>query len=207
MQSQTKSHPEVTPVHACEAPPAVGLEDAVRLLAEELRAARAEARGQRRRLAGLALVFALLLAVGAWSVAPSFPLAEAQRTQMPGSSLGPEERAAQRAELLAMLPADKQHQLESFEREVAWVTRYMQTWDQGQAGAVIAMMLFKMGQSMSTMPSMEQQMRAMSGQMGALPAIVAELAQINAKMHVITASMDSTMGRAGRMMPWMPFSP
>jgi hypothetical protein len=28
-----------------------------------------------------------------------------------------------------------------------------------------------------------------------------------AKMHVITASMDSTMGRAGRMMPWMPFSP
>jgi hypothetical protein len=126
---------------------------------------------------------------------------------MPGSSLGPEERAAQRAQLLAMLPADKQHQLESFEREVAWVTRYMQTWDQGQAGAVIAMMLFKMGQSMSTMPSMEQQMRAMSRQMGALPAIVAELAQINAKMHVITASMDSTMGRAGRMMPWMPFSP
>ena len=64
-----------------------------------------------------------------------------------------------------------------------------------------------MGQSMNTMPSMEQQMRTMSGQMGALPAIVAELAQINAKMHVITATMDSTMGRAGRMMPWMPFSP
>ncbi|MFZ0790106.1 MAG: hypothetical protein WAM94_10840 [Chromatiaceae bacterium] len=42
---------------------------------------------------------------------------------------------------------------------------------------------------------------------GGLPAIVAELAQINAKMHVITASMDSTMGRAGRMIPRVSFSP
>jgi hypothetical protein len=83
----------------------------------------------------------------------------------------------------------------------------MQTWDPGQAGAVVALMLFKMSQSMDTMPSMEQLMRTMSGQMGALPAIVAELAAINAKMNVITATMDSTMGRAGRMMPWMPFSP
>jgi hypothetical protein len=83
----------------------------------------------------------------------------------------------------------------------------MQTWDEGKAGAVVVIMLFRMAQSMDTMPSMEQQMRTMSGQMGALPAIVAELDQIKAKMHVITGSMDSTMGRAGRVMPWMPFSP
>jgi len=54
---------------------------------------------------------------------------------------------------------------------------------------------------------MEQQTRTMRGQMGPLPAIAAELNQINAETHVITASMDSTMGRAGRMMPWMPFAP
>jgi hypothetical protein len=156
----------------------------------------------------MAVALGLLVGALGWSLIPAYSLAEAPRPlQQLTSPMDPEERAAQRAKLLAMLPADKQHQLESFEREVAWVTRYMQTWDQGQAGAVIAMMLFKMGQSMSTMPSMDQQMRTMSGQMGALPAIVAELAQINAKMAVITASMDSTMGRAGRMMPWMPFSP
>ena len=186
----------------------LGLADAVQLLAEELRATRAEARRQRRRLGAMALALGLLLGALGWSLIPASSLAEAPGpSQQLSSPMDPEERAAQRAELLAMLPADKQHQLESFEREVAWVTRYMQTWDQGQAGAVIAMMLFKMGQSMSTMPSMDQQMRTMSGQMGSLPAIVAELAQINAKMAVITASMDSTMGRAGRMMPWMPFSP
>jgi hypothetical protein len=201
MQHKTENDREDLPVGQ-------GLEDAVRLLAEELRAARAEARLQRRRLGAMALALGLVLGALGWSFIPASSLAEAPGlSQQLTSQMGPEERAAQRTHVLAMLPADKQRQLESFEREVAWVTGYMQTWDQGQAGAVVAMMLFKMAQSMNTMPSMDQQMRAMSGQMGALPAIVAQLAEINAKMHVITATMDSTMGRAGRMMPWMPFSP
>ena len=72
---------------------------------------------------------------------------------------------------------------------------------------MVAMMLFRTTQNIDTMPSIEQQMRTMSDKMAALQAIVAELNQIKAKMHVITATMDSTMGRAGRMMPWMPFSP
>jgi hypothetical protein len=185
-----------------------GLEAAVRLLAEELRATRAETHRQRRRLGAMALAFGLVLAILGWTVMPSSSLAEASKTlQMQTTSMSPGERAGQRAELLAKLPGDKQRELESFEREVAWLNGYMQTWEEGQAGAVVAMMLFKMARSMDTMPSMEQQMRTMSGQMGALPEIVAELNQINAKMHVITATMDSTMGRAGRMMPWMPFSP
>lgn len=53
-----------------------------------------------------------------------------------------------------MRPADKRGQLDAFEREVAWLTGYAQTWE-----------------------------------------------------DVVTASMDSTVGRAGRRMPWMPFSP
>ena len=118
-----------------------------------------------------------------------------------------EERQALREKLLAELPADTRRELDSFQRQVDWVSRYMQTWDPGTAGAVIALMLYRMSKSMDTMPSMEQQMRTMSAQMSALPAIVAELNQINANMTVITGTMDSTLGRAGRMMPWMPFSP
>lgn len=189
-----------------EVPPP-GLEELVRLLTDEVRAARREAERQRRwlRLLSGALVLALT-AVAGWGVAPFLPEALAQAPpRAPAAS--PEQLAARRSELLAMLPADKQRELASFEREVDWLKGYMQTWDEGMAGAVVAIMLFRMSQSIETMPSMEQQMRGMSGQMAALPAIVAELAQINAKMHVITASMDSTMGRAGRMMPWMPFSP
>jgi len=201
MQTQTDKGSDTVPVGG-------GLDDAVRQLVEELRAARAEARGQRRRMRGLAVALALLVGVAGWSLLPSFSAAQAPKALPDGlAPMSPDQRAGRRAQLIAMLPADKQRELETFERDVSWLIDYMQTWDQGQAGAVVAMMLFRMAESMSTMPSMEQQMRTMSGQMGALPAIVAELNAINAKMHVITGTMDSTMGRAGRMMPWMPFSP
>jgi hypothetical protein len=184
------------------------LEELIRLLAEEGRAARAEARRERRRARVMIGVLALLLLVMGWSALSTRTLAQAEilaHGQPP--AIGAGERAARRAELLAMLPGEKRRELERFEQEVDWLRGYMGTWDDDEAGAVVAMMLFRMAQSMDTMPSMEQQMRTMSGQMGALPAIVAELNQINAKLHVITGTMDSTMGRAGRMMPWMPFSP
>lgn len=184
------------------------LEEAVRLLAEQLSAVRREADRQRRRrlLMSLALITPLVLA--GWSVQTLFPTAQAQAPLQPEHrSLTAEARVTQREELLAELPADLRRELGSFERQADWLSRYMQTWDEGTAGAVVALMLYRMSQSMDTMPSMEQQMRTMSAQMSALPAIVAELNQINGKMTAIAGAMDSTMGRAGRMMPWMPFSP
>lgn len=184
------------------------LEETVRLLVDELRAARVQGRRRARRLRLLSAAIVVLIALAGWSAQQVLPPVQAQTlAPLPVSPMSSEERAARRAELVASLPADARRKLETFEREVAWLTDYMQTWEEGQAGPVIAMMLFRMSQNMDAMPSMEGQMRTMSAQMGALPAIVAELNQINAKMHVITASMDSTMGRAGRMMPWMPFSP
>lgn len=184
------------------------LEETVRLLAAELRAVRADGRRQRRRLRLMSLVLLTVVALAAWSAQRLFPTVQAQALpQVQVSPMNPDQRTARRTELLAALPADSRERLEAFEREVEWLTRYMQTWDQGKAGAVVAMMLFRMSQNMDAMPAMEQQMRTMSGQMGALPAIVSELGQINAKLHVITATMDSTMGRAGRMLPWMPFTP
>jgi len=201
MQTNTDKYPEEIPCRK-------GLEDMVRLLADELRASRAEMRRQRLRSRATVVALVFLLAIGGWLVLPAFSAAQSHKLPAaPSAPLSRDEQAVRRAELIAALPAGKQRELENFEREVDWLNSYMQTWDEGKAGAVVAIMLFRMAQSMDTMPSMEQQMRTMSGQMGALPAIVAELNQINAKMHVITGTMDSTMGRAGRMMPWMPFSP
>lgn len=201
MPSTTENCPGELPVSG-------GMEEALHLLAEQLRSAREEVRRQRRRAQVMVLALASVLAAAVWTVLPPRSIAE---TRWAGTqavvAATPEDSAGRRADLLGMLPADTQRELEAFEREVDWVNRYMQTWEEGKAGAVVAIMLYRMAQNMSTMPAMEQQMRAMTGQMGALPAIVAELSQINAKMHVITATMDSTMGRAGRMMPWMPFAP
>jgi hypothetical protein len=183
-------------------------EETVRILAEELKAVRRDLDRQRRRRRRMSLALATTFSLAGWWAHYLFPTAEAQAPLQPQlRQLTAEQRAAQREKLQAELPAELRQELSSFERQVDWLTRYMQTWDEGTAGAVVALMLYRMSQSMDTMPAMEQQMRTMSAQMSALPAIVAELNQINAKMTVITGTMDSTMGRAGRMMPWMPFSP
>jgi hypothetical protein len=49
---------------------------------------------------------------------------------------------------------------------------------------------------------MHAEMQVMNGKMNALPFLASEVAGMNAKMGVMAADMDSTMGRAGRMMPW-----
>lgn len=183
-------------------------EETIRNLLGELHAARTEARHQAHRLRFMTLALAMVAALAGWSTLHALSKTETQ-TPAPAPSVptSPEARNKQRDELLALLPEDKRHELQTFAREAEWLNQYMHTWEPDQAGAVVALMLFRMTSTMETMPAMEQQMRIMSSQMAALPAIVAELNQINAKMNAIAGSMDSTMGRAGRMMPWMPFAP
>jgi len=51
-------------------------------------------------------------------------------------------------------------------------------------------------------PKMQAEMQAMNAKMNAPPFMANEVAGMNAKMGLMAANMDSTMGRAGRMMPW-----
>ena len=90
----------------------------------------------------MSLALATFAVLAGWSAQNLFPAAEAQTTRQTG--LGPlpaEERAAEREKLLAELPPELRRELGSFERQVDWLTRYMQTWDEGTAGAVVALML------------------------------------------------------------------
>lgn len=126
--------------------------------------------------------------------------------------LDPESRAAMREELIKGLPDEERQRLDRFEQEVNWVSQYMQTWDKGMEGAVVALMLYKMSNSMESVPQMYDQMKVMNSLMTAMPAMATEMQRMNANMSVITANMgvmtqnmDSTMGRMGRSMPWMPW--
>jgi hypothetical protein len=127
-------------------------------------------------------------------------------------NLDPESRATMREELIKGLPDEKRQRLDRFEQEVKWVSQYMQTWDKGMEGAVVALMLYKMSNSMESVPQMYDQMKVMNSLMTAMPAMATEMQRMNANMSVITANMgvmtqnmDSTMGRMGRSMPWMPW--
>jgi hypothetical protein len=110
--------------------------------------------------------------------------------------------APTREQLMAMLPADERARLEEFEQKAAWVSQYTRASPQFDAGAAIALFLGNMAKAMESVPKMHAEMQVMNGKMNALPFLANEVAGMNAKMGVMAADMDSTMGRAGRMMPW-----
>jgi hypothetical protein len=112
-----------------------------------------------------------------------------------------------RERLLAMLSDEQRADIEHFEAKLQWLSAYMKSSSDFDAGAAVALFLSELAQDMTAVPKMHSEMQIMNTRMAAVPAIVAEMQAINAKMAVMTGAMDSTMGRAGRMFPWMPFSP
>ena len=180
------------------------LDPTVLTLARDL--ARAEARcavlagARRRSLAAVVLAAAAGFGVGAYVVAPATAQpqpAGATTAQMPGGT-----PAQTRDQLMAMLSPEDRARLQEFEQRVSWVSRYTRSSPEFDAGAAIALFLGEIVKSMESVPRMHAEMQAMNGKMNALPFLANEVAGMNAKMGVMAADMDSTMGRAGRMMPW-----
>lgn len=161
-------------------------------------------RRQRRLYAGFALV--VTLSLGAAVSGLSGAVAE-DRHQVQGTEPTAAEMEARREALLAVLPADKRRQVEDFSGQVQWLSEFMHASPDFDTGAAVALFLSMMARDVGAVPGMYQEMQVMNARMAAVPAMAAELQGINAKMSVMTNAMDSTMGRAGRMMPWMPFSP
>jgi hypothetical protein len=154
-----------------------------------------------RRQVGLILVTALLAVV---SVAMA-TISEPQPVNV--QSVPSAASAAEREALLSMLSAGERARIDEFEKQVQWMSSYMKSSAEFDAGAAVALFLSRVADNMSSIPKMHQEMQVMNSRMAAVPAIVAEMQAINAKLTVMTGAMDSTMGRAGRMFPWMPFSP
>ena len=156
---------------------------------------------QRRwRLQNLGLIALVLLTVVSATVAQSYA-GRTQSTIAKTDTAPPEQR---RAQLLEQLSPEEREKVQAFEQQVSWLSQYMQSMDRFDAGAAVALFLSKMTQSVSAVPEMHREMQLMNVNIAAVPAIVAEMQSINAKLGVMTAAMDSTLGRSGRMMPCSP---
>lgn len=187
----------------------------VRQLAQTL--AQAEVRHDRTmrryRLLWLGIMaqFVAILYISGGSGPTTFAQTDPQY-EMPTAQLDPQSPSAQREALKARLPEEMRQRLAGFEQQVEWVSQYMQTWDEGQAGAVVALMLHRIGNNMDAVPKMHQEMKTMNSLMSSMPIVATEMQRMNSNMSVITANMglmthnmDSTMGRMGRMGRWMPW--
>ena len=168
-------------------------------------------RRQRWLLLGVAMLVSFAVYLPKEPSASAFEQMTTQSTLQP-AQLDPQSRAALRAALWEQLPEGDRKRLEAFEQQVKWVSEYMQTWDKGMEGAVVALMLYEIGHSMESVPEMNEQMKVMNSLMKAMPVMATEMQRMNANMSAITANMgvmtqnmDSTMGRMGRSMPWMPW--
>jgi hypothetical protein len=174
----------------------------------ELTEARHDRTIRRYRLLWLGII-ALAVAVLYMSIG-SGPTAFAQTEPQQGMSAEqPQSSAAKRKALIAQLPEEKRQEIEEFQQRVEWVSQYMQTWDEGQAGAVVALMLSRIGDNMDAVPKMHQEMKTMNSLMKSMPIVAVEMQRMNANISLITANMgvmthnmDSTMGRMGRWAPW-----
>jgi energy-converting hydrogenase Eha subunit F len=142
------------------------------------------------------------------------------------ASTDPEAAAVRRTEMLAALPDEERLKLQRFEQRLGWVTRYLDVSPEFNAGAAVAHVLADMSRSMDVIPdmatqmvAMNQEMRGMSAKLDALPGMARDVQGMNEKMNalpvlatevqgmhvqmsVMASGVDSTMGRAGRMMPW-----
>jgi hypothetical protein len=193
----------------------IQMSQTVRELAQALAQANSDheraMRRQRWLFFGVALLFAFAVYLPKEPRASAFDQLTAQSTPQP-AQLDAQSRAARRAALWEQLPEGERKRLEAFEQQVKWVGEYMQTWDKGMEGAVVALMLYQIGHNMESVPEMNEQMKVMNSLMKAMPVMATEMQRMNANMSAITANMgvmtqnmDSTMGRMGRSMPWMPW--
>jgi len=156
---------------------------------------------RQRRTRGIAAA-ALLTVAGVLLGGHMLNAAQAQATPS-AAPLDPAAAAAAREELFKRLDPDQRREVERFEQDIGWVSQYRRLYaDQFDPAAMVAVMLGRMARSVHAVPDMRTEMQVMNAKMNALPLMAAEIQGMNAKMGVMAAGMDSTMGRAGRMMPW-----
>ncbi len=189
----------------------------------------ASQRANRRIRVALLAVLILLGAVAYQAFSPFAELlALAPRVieQLGPPAMDAEAAALKRKELLAGLSLEERAGFEEFEEDHQFLTEYLSAYPDFKPGIMISLFLSEMAASVRVMPEMYEAVRSMEREIGtmnvkvnalpvlatdvqamnnkisALPLLATEVQGMNMKMSVMAAGMDSTMGRAGRMMPW-----
>jgi hypothetical protein len=170
-------------------------------------------RSQRRTRLGL-------VAVGVLLVVSAFRFLDGPQAELREALPAPQASAP--GEAAVRFTPKEQAELADFLARLAKSRAILATLKQGDAPALVALFLYDMSQSLKAMPKMETQMedmnkkldaipfmatqvRDMNAKMTAVPVMAGEMREMSAKMGLMTAGIDSTMGRMGRFTSWWPW--
>lgn len=174
--------------------------------AGEHRMRRAEA-WNRRLTAGLLAVVGLATYLGYYAV--TAPFAQA-RPQDPIARIGQDAEHLMHDEA-AKAKAWEAQEKAKFDHMIANVRADLNKAEKFDPLHSVAILLKDMRDMLEAVPrmadnmdTMNTAMTEMNHKMGAMPAMAVDMHQMNGKMGVMSYGVDSTMGRMGRMMPWMP---
>jgi hypothetical protein len=205
--------PNPTDDRAQTAAAIAGLTEALQRVEVRFEAAR---RAERRLRVGLFLSALAILGGAAFLAFDAITDFVAQIAPPPIAHSDPAAAQGRRERLLAGLPAGERARLQQFETQLKLVREYVEVSPHFDAGATVALMLSNMSRSVEVMPKLyavvddiANEMRAINGRMAdmdrkmdALPVLATEVQGMRGQLAVMAAGVDSTMGRAGRMLPW-----
>lgn len=185
-------------------------------LEKTARQQRSLAKTQRWMAAALALVIAMAVPLAINSVTDARAQGQAR-----GPGVG-EPAVPRQGEPSVEFTPKEQAQIAKFKEDLEKVQYLMRDMTEQDARALVALFLFRTAEALSFMPKIYGEMQVMNDKMSAVPFIAGQIAQMNAKvtavpvmaaemremsakMGVMTAGIDSTMGRMGRWMTWWPW--
>jgi hypothetical protein len=173
-------------------------------------------RAERRLRVGLFLATLVMLGGGLYLTLATTTDFVARIAPPPIAQTDPDSAQDRRALLLRSLEPAERARLERFEAQVALVREYMQVSPNFNSSATVALVLSSMSRSVEVMPELYRVVAAMADDIGAmnarlsemnrkmdaLPVLATEVQGMRGQMSIMGAGVDSTMGRAGRMLPW-----
>lgn len=182
--------------------------------------------GQRAgRRVRIALIIALLLLGGAayqllspvaeqLSTIPHLITQAFPRLKQPAINTAAEEQKKQ--QLLEMLSSDERSRIMRFERQQKWLSQYLAVNPDYHPGAAVALHLAQMADSVMVMPKLYEEVKTMNhnihtitrelqtmnDKMKVMPILAADINEIKFYISIMTRDVNSSMGKAGRIIPW-----
>lgn len=170
-------------------------------LSARLEALEAQTRQLSRGNRLLTSLLVVSLGIGLFLGIGRMPAADAQQARYLMGSIGQSLQDIEKAEMNRISPEEAKEEAQ-FAELMKRARRSMIQSGRIDSGLASAVALQEIREDLASVPQMAADMRQINAKLSAVPMMSTQLEDITLRLNVMTGTMDSTMGRAGRMMNW-----